>query len=295
MAEVVKSRRHEVFSNIASQNLTPTLEKVPNYLSTGQRQVTRSSDVIAPPSSLARPNYEDILRRVSVVIFNHIENCERRFKEARPEQFETGLYHLSQLKVFSEENFESQRYMYNFVRMPISRVGFCYGINRQRKIYKVPTLNEVHTFLETLFVKAQLSPECSIVSLIYVERLMEQANVPLVAQTWAPILLCGLLIASKVWADMSSWNIEIAQIYPQYSLQSINRLERTFCHNIGWDLYISSSLYAKYYFALRAATEKKDFRRNYNVMMVQAPGAEKIAERSGDMKNAMKDIMSMSM
>lgn len=30
-------------------------------------------------------------------------------------------------------------------------------------------------------------------------------------------------------------------------------------------------------------------------MMVQAPGAEKIAERSEGMKEAMKDIMSMSM
>lgn len=194
----------EVFSNIASQNLTPTLDNVPGYLPAGNRKAVRPSDIIAPPSSLARPNYEDILRRVSVVIFNHIENCERRFKEAGPQQFETGLYHLSQLRVFSEENFESQRYMYNFVRMPICRVGFCYAIRMQPKIYKTPTLNEVHNFLETLFVKAQLSPECSIVSLIYVERLMEQANVPLVAQTWAPILLCGLLIASKVWADMRS-------------------------------------------------------------------------------------------
>jgi hypothetical protein len=203
---VGRSRKHsEVFNNIASQTLTPTLEKVPRFVPSDQRKGKATGtpeSVIAPPSSLARPNYEDILRRVSVVIFNHIENCERRIKEAVPGNFETGLYHISQMKVFSEENFESQRYMYNFVRMPICRVGFCYGIHREHKIYKTPTLNEVHTFLETLFVKAQLSPECSIVSLIYVERLMEQANVPLVAQTWKPILLCGLLIASKVWADM---------------------------------------------------------------------------------------------
>ena len=59
----------------------------------------------------------------------------------------------------------------------------------------------------------------------------------------------------------SSWNSEISQIYPQFSLQSINRLERLFCSVIKWDLYISSSAYAKYYFALRSLTEKKDFRR----------------------------------
>lgn len=36
------------------------------------------------------------------------------------------------------------------------------------------------------------------VCLIYVERLMETAQVPLLASTWKPVLLCGLLLASKV-------------------------------------------------------------------------------------------------
>lgn len=40
------------------------------------------------------------------------------------------------------------------------------------------------------------------VCLIYVERLMEQAHVPLVGSTWRPVLLCGLLLASKVWQDL---------------------------------------------------------------------------------------------
>jgi len=71
----------------------------------------------------------------------------------------------------------------------------------------------------------------------------------------------GLLLASKVWQDMSSWNIEITQIYPEFSLKNINRLERIFCSALKWELYISSSLYAKYYFALRSITTKKDFRR----------------------------------
>ncbi len=42
----------------------------------------------------------------------------------------------------------------------------------------------------------------SAVCLIYVERLMETAFVPLVSKTWRPVLLCGLLLASKVWQDL---------------------------------------------------------------------------------------------
>lgn len=113
---------------------------------------------------------------------------------------------------------------------------------------------------------------------------MELAHVPLVARTWRPCLLCGLLLASKVWQDLryfvfsmrsscfaasfnflprccSSWNSEFSQIYPEFTLEAINKLEMLFCKEIRWNLYISSSAYAKYYFALRSLTEKKDFRR----------------------------------
>lgn len=59
----------------------------------------------------------------------------------------------------------------------------------------------------------------------------------------------------------SSWNSEFSQIYPEFTLEAINTLEVLFCKEIRWNLYISSSAYAKYYFALRSLTEKKDFRR----------------------------------
>jgi hypothetical protein len=240
--------------------------------------------VACSESSITRPNCEDILRRVSVVIHQHIEKCEARLLRAIPETYEQGLYHSSKMSLFSEDNFLSPQYVYHFVRQPISRMGFLYGIRKADNISNPPTLSDVHTFISDLFIKAQLSAECSIVCLIYVERLMENANVPLVAKTWKPVLLCGLLLASKVWQDLSSWNVEISQIYPQFSLQSINKLERQFCAEIKWDLYISSSAYAKYYFALRSLTEKRDFRQQYNIMMVNAPGAASISIRSVSIK-----------
>lgn len=112
-------------------------------------------------------------------------------------------------------------YVYHFVRAPISRIGFLYGIHKVDNIITTPSLSDIHTFLSDLFVKALLSAECSIgkiystfqflinfpiipntVCLIYVERLMESAFVPLVNKNWRPILLCGLLLASKVWQDL---------------------------------------------------------------------------------------------
>ncbi|CAN0478686.1 unnamed protein product, partial [Ascophyllum nodosum] len=43
-----------------------------------------------------------------------------------------------------------------------------------------------------------LSSECSVICLIYVERLMTLARVPLLESTWKPIVLVSLLLASKV-------------------------------------------------------------------------------------------------
>lgn len=89
-----------------------------------------------------------------------------------------------------------------------------------------------------------------------------------------------------MWQDLSSWNVEISSIYPQYSLHAINRLERLFLHHIQWDLYISASVYAKYYFALRSLTEKKDFRRRYNyTMRVDPPNSRRLEERSAAVKH----------
>lgn len=49
-------------------------------------------------------------------------------------------------------------------------------------------------FVDFFLLFVGLSQVC----LIYVERLMETAHVPLLAGNWKPVLLCGLLLASKV-------------------------------------------------------------------------------------------------
>merc|ERR1712127_1176278 len=151
-----------------------------------------------------------------------------------------------------------------------------------------------------LFNSVQLSSERSIICLIYVERLMENAKVPVMANTWRPIVMCGLLLASKVWQDWSSWNIEFANVYPQFSLDSINRLELSFLKFIKWDLYISSSLYAKYYFALRSLLEKSGFRDRYVQMVgglggIAASEALKVSKRSEAVKEEALQQLSRSM
>jgi hypothetical protein len=162
-----------------------------------------SVDKALPPSSIAHPNCQDILRRVSVVMHQHCTKCEARFAKATPETLETGMYHYSKISLFSENSFVSPQYCYHFVRTPLVLLGVGnIAIRKITRKYTTPTVHEIYVFIRDLFVKANLSAECSIVCLIYCERLMETAHVPLVAETWKPCLLCGLLLASKVWQDL---------------------------------------------------------------------------------------------
>jgi len=247
--------------------------------------------------TIQRPNFRDALRRVAIIIHQHIVKIEHRFQTGIRGEDDTGLFKSSMRDTFSEERFATPRYKCSMVRVPMACPGVVYSMRKIRVDYRTPTTDEIYDFAHQLFKKVQLSSECSIVCLIYVEKLMEVAKVPLVARTWRPIFMCGLLLASKVWQDLSSWNIEFASVYPQFSIEAINRLEVQFLKSIKWDLYISSTLYAKYYFALRSLLEKSGFRDRYNQMVggiggIAASEAIKVSKRSEAVKE--EAIMQLS-
>lgn len=217
--------------------------------------------------TIQRPNFRDALKRVAIIIQQHIVKIEQRFDVGVAGLDNSGLFNPTMRGAFAEEKYATPRYECTVSKMPMARPGILYGKKKIKTNYEIPTTTEVYEFAHKLFKIVQLSSECSIVCLIYVERLMEVAKVPLMANTWRPIFMCGLLLASKVWQDLSSWNVEFANVYPTFALESINRLELQYLRMLKWNLYISSSLYAKYYFALRSLVEKKDFRHKYNQMV----------------------------
>nr|CCA23804.1 cyclinYlike protein putative [Albugo laibachii Nc14] len=212
---------------------------------------------LAPPSSVSsivNPNYDDFLRRVSVVLYQHLRRCENRTQEQQSVQTEINTaknekcyiadtpsadkfrtaekdelalsdsssssqtvdnryrastsndqnlssFALNEIPIdelFREEHFTTPQYRYTFLRYPRLHPLTTYLMEKVTSKAHVPNVEEIFRFCQHLFQKAQLSPECTIVCLIYIERLMEQAGVPLLAATWKPIVLCGLLLASKV-------------------------------------------------------------------------------------------------
>lgn len=118
----------------------------------------------------------------------------------------------------------------------------------------LPSLESMTIFMRSIHFKAQMECECIIMSLIYVERLLKATagHLVLTRENWQPILLCSMIMASKVWDDLSMWNCDFVKISPGFTLQRINTLELAYLDAVGYNVKVAASSYAKYYFHLRS-------------------------------------------
>lgn len=133
----------------------------------------------------------------------------------------------------------------------------------------IPSVEEIYSFMSSVFEQAQFSPECNVIALVYINRLMSLSGIPLNAKNWRPILLSALLLAQKVWDDRCLANVDFPVIWRSavhhaddtlLDLKAINLFERKFLELLSYNVTVSSSLYAKYYFELRSLCESNDRR-----------------------------------
>lgn len=85
----------------------------------------------------------------------------------------------------------------------------------------VPTLADVKQFFKFVFEKSQLESDCIIMALIYCERLVKETRGRLSIRydNWRSILFACLVMASKVWDDLSMWNsVSYTQCHAYFAL-----------------------------------------------------------------------------
>ncbi|KAJ3156499.1 Cyclin Y [Geranomyces variabilis] len=130
--------------------------------------------------------------------------------------------------------------------------------NHIRFYRRKPREEDVYRFLECLFNAAELTAECGIITLIYVERLMNNTRLSLLPSNWIRIVLGALLLAAKVWDDHAVWNVDFVQIFPDVHVKDMNDLERFYIAHLHFNVNIRASEYARYYFALRELSPRLD-------------------------------------
>lgn len=119
-----------------------------------------------------------------------------------------------------------------------------------------PSLQEITLFYREVFTKSQMESDCIIISLIYVERLIKVTNGALrpCKKNWRSLLFSCMVLASKVWDDLSMWNADFSHTCPagvNFNLARINELEIAVLSLLQYKVKIPASEYAKYYFLLR--------------------------------------------
>ena len=87
--------------------------------------------------------------------------------------------------------------------------------------------------------------------LIYIERLMTIGGIEIRFMNWKPLVFIGVLLASKFWEDLNFWNVDFLGVGQSYTLEGINLMESEFLGLCEYNLFVSASLYARYYFAVR--------------------------------------------
>jgi len=147
---------------------------------------------------------------------------------------------------------------------------FCEEMYTDQVSHEIPSVKTVYQFLKHVFEVGQFNPECCVISLVYVNRLIGVTGVPLTQYNWKPVSISALVLAQKVWDDTPLINADFSILYPVLSVREINNLERHFLELLDFKLTVSPSLYAQYYFELRSICEE-------NNIKWRLPGKEQLA------------------
>ena len=115
------------------------------------------------------------------------------------------------------------------------------------------TARSVTQVLVWLFEVLQIEPQCSVVTAIYLHRILDR-GVVLTKRNFESLLLACTLLASKVWDDLSTVNEDFCTVLPHFSLLRINRLEQKFIGRLGWSCHVTRQQYTEVYFDLANPT-----------------------------------------
>lgn len=121
----------------------------------------------------------------------------------------------------------------------------------------MPEELNVYNFMKNVLIRCRMEKEVSVISLVYIEKLVEKSGIQINAKNWKKVLLVAMILASKVWDDESFENKHFATVLTQFSLKEINEMESAFLSMLDFEVYVTQKDYASAYFTLRTYADSK--------------------------------------
>ncbi|CAI2724406.1 unnamed protein product [Schistosoma spindalis] len=200
---------------------------------------------------LARPDVNDIVCSVSVAI--QLLMCSDLNKHFSKLLHKPGV---NSCPDFLQDMYEEVYKSFDERVYPIEHLVYDENANTNTiNDWKSSTVYHIRQFLRRLFSTALLGPECAIVALIFLERLILGAEVAMTPWTWRRQLLACVLLASKVLDDQAVWNIDYCQILRDIHVEDLNALERHTLRLLQFNINVPFGVYARYYFDLLTVGE----------------------------------------
>ncbi|XP_054574327.1 cyclin-Y-like protein 1 [Eptesicus fuscus] len=138
-----------------------------------------------------------------------------------------------------------------------SKHPFRHEVTRKAHLWHDPELKVVYRFVRALFSAEHLTAECAIVTLIFIERLLDYSDINMCPRNWRRILVGSALLAYEYWDKQALWGIDFCQLINNIiTPEDMNDIERHFLRFIQFDIKITSSKYASYYFYLLRIAEE---------------------------------------
>ncbi|PFH36784.1 cyclin, N-terminal domain-containing protein [Besnoitia besnoiti] len=173
-----------------------------------------------------------MITAVAAILHDQISvDTDKRFVEERPEW-----------RVFNEQLYCGSK-ADDTVTNPT--LGSCTG-----ELY--PTVEEIRDFIGVLYDAAEYSPECNVLALLFINRLIAFSGMPLRSSNWRPLVFTAVIVAQKVWDDQVLTNASFAYLYPFFTVEEVNKMEAAFLSLLHFEVVVKPSTYAKYYFELRS-------------------------------------------
>jgi hypothetical protein len=129
----------------------------------------------------------------------------------------------------------------------------------------IPSLEIITSFFSLVFFKTQMETECIIIALIYCERLLKvtRGRLHIDDSNWRSVIFASLIMASKVWDDLSMWNVDFSNVFASsFNLRRINELEMAMLNALKYYVKVTAGEYAKYYFHLRSMMARLGYHSN---------------------------------
>lgn len=230
VVDVEQGSKTDVVVRRKSSQKLPHFKAPPNNaraLLIKQRNKFSSTSTLFLINTMSKPDIDELLHCMAKALLFHIEKGAK---------VEDKIY----FEIFDERIY------------PLAREIVDFGC--------LPSENRIYQFVKRIYDVGRLDPECVIMALAYIEKLLTKTDLTMDTTNWRRITFIALSVALKTWEDFAVYNNEFLGAIPNSRLttKDLNTLELQFLSLIQFNVYLPASLYAKYYFELKSFSKMEE-------------------------------------